>query len=302
MSAVATRSTRGGASERSSRRWAAAAFLGPGALYLSIFFVLPLGLIVSYAFLTRGRFGGVVPEVTLENFARLFEPVYLQVIGTSIGTAAITTTLALLLGFPTAYVISRLPRRWRVTALILVLLPFWTNFLIRTYAWIILLNDAGWINGALQGLGIVDDPIRMLYTQPAVITGLLYIYLPLMILPLYSAIERIDPALEEAATNLGASRWRVFRTITIPLALPGMLIGSVFVFVPSMANFVIPELIGGGKSLLLGNLIRDQFLKARDWPFGAALALVLTAILVILLVLQARAAARAEGGGARAHS
>lgn len=302
MPVVTTRTFSGGVGSRSSRRWAAAALLGPGALYLAVFFVIPLGLIVSYAFLTRGRFGGVIPELTLDNFARLIEPIYLQVIGTSLVTATITTLLALLLGFPTAYVISRLPRRWRVTALILVLLPFWTNFLIRTYAWIILLNDAGWINGALLAVGIIDDPIRMLYTQPAVVTGLLYIYLPLMILPLYSAIERIDPALEEAATNLGASRWRVFRTVTIPLALPGMLIGSVFVFVPSMANFVIPELIGGGKTLLLGNLIRDQFLKARDWPFGAALALVLTAILVILLVLQARAAARAEGGGDRANA
>lgn len=302
MSVAPTRMSSGGVSQRSSRRWATLGLLGPGFAYLGIFFVIPLGLIVTYAFLTRGRFGGVVPDVTLGNFVRLFEPVYLQVIGTSIGTAAVTTALALVLGFPTAYVISRLPRRWRVTALILVLLPFWTNFLIRTYAWIILLNDAGWINGALLAVGIIDDPIRMLYTQPAVMTGLLYIYLPLMILPLYSAIERIDPALEEAATNLGASRWRVFRTVTIPLALPGMLIGCVFVFVPSMANFVIPELIGGGKSLLLGNLIRDQFLKARDWPFGAALALVLTAILVVLLVVQARAAARAEGGSQRANT
>ncbi|MDO9590390.1 MAG: ABC transporter permease [Microcella sp.] len=302
MPVVSTRAPRGAVGSRPPRRWAPVALLGPGSVYLALFFLVPLGLIVSYAFLTRGRFGGVVPEFTLDNFARLVEPVYLQVIATSLGTAAITTLLALVLGFPTAYVISRLPRRWRTTALILVLLPFWTNFLIRTYAWIILLNDAGWINGALVAGGIVDEPIRMLYTQPAVVVGLLYIYLPLMILPLYSAIERIDPALEEAATNLGASRFRVFRTITIPLALPGMLIGCVFVFVPSMANFVIPELIGGGKSLLLGNLIRDQFLKARDWPFGAALALVLTAILVLLLVLQARAAARTEGGGGRAHT
>ena len=302
MPVVSTRAPGGAVGSRSPRRWAPVALLGPGSLYLALFFLVPLALIVGYAFLTRGRFGGVVPEVTLDNFARLVEPVYVQVITTSLATASMTTLLALALGFPTAYVISRLPRRWRTTALILVLLPFWTNFLIRTYAWIILLNDAGWINGALVAVGIVDEPIRMLYTQPAVVVGLLYIYLPLMILPLYSAIERIDPSLEEAATNLGASRWRVFRTITIPLALPGMLIGCVFVFVPSMANFVIPELIGGGTSLLLGNLIRDQFLKARDWPFGAALALVLTAILVLLLVLQARAAARAEGGGDRAHT
>lgn len=297
MSLITRRRPGGGGSIRSSRRWAPVALMGPGGLYLAALFVIPIGLIVAYSFLTRGRFGGVVADFTLDNFARIVQPVYLQVIATSLTTATITTVLALVLGLPTAYVISRLPRRWRTTALVLVLLPFWTNFLIRTYAWIILLNDAGWINGSLQGLGLIDDPLRMLYTQPAVVTGLLYIYLPLMVLPLYSAIERIDPALEEAAVNLGASRWRALRTVTFPLAMPGILTGCVFVFVPTMANFVIPELIGGGKTLLLGNLIRDQFLKARDWPFGSALALVLTAVLVVLLVLQARSASRADRGG-----
>jgi len=291
-----TRRTGGGSSARSARLRARLALLGPGSVYLALFFLIPIGLIVSYAFLTRGRFGGVVPVFTLDNFARIVEPVYASVIGTSLATAGLTTLLALVLGFPTAYVISRMPRRWRTVALILVLLPFWTNFLIRTYAWILLLNDAGWINRALQGLGIIDDPIRMLYTQPAVVTGLLYIYLPLMVLPLYSAIERIDPSLEEAATNLGSSRWRVFRTVTIPLSLPGILTGCIFVFVPTMTNFVIPELLGGGKTLLVGNLIRDQFLKARDWPFGSALALTMTAVLVILLIMQARASSRLDRG------
>jgi spermidine/putrescine transport system permease protein len=275
------------------RRWpAAAALLAPGMLYLAAFMVLPVGLVVAYAFFRRGRFGGVEYELTLENFARATETVYVQVLLTSLGVAAVTTLLALLLGYPTAYVIARMPRRRRTVALVLVLLPFWTNFLIRTYAWILLLNDAGWVNAGLMALGLVEGPIRMLYTTPAVVTGLLYIYLPLMVLPLYSALERIDPQLEEAATNLGASRWRVFRTVTIPLSMPGVLTGCVFVFVPSMSNFVVPELLGGGKMLLVGNLVRDQFLRARDWPFGSVLALAITATLVGLLVLQGRAIAR----------
>lgn len=275
------------------RRWVGGIpLLAPGMLYLAAFLVVPVGLVVAYAFFRRGRFGGVVYEFTLENFQRALEPVYVDVLLTSLGVAAVTTALALLLGYPTAYVISRMPRRRRTIALILVLLPFWTNFLIRTYAWILLLNDAGWVNAALMAMGFVESPIRMLYTTPAVVTGLLYVYLPLMVLPLYSTLERIDPQLEEAATNLGSTRGRVFRTVTLPLSLPGVLTGCVFVFVPSMSNFVIPELIGGGKMLLVGNLVRDQFLRARDWPFGSVLALVITATLVGLLVLQGRAIAR----------
>lgn len=284
------------ATRRSLSRFAPLAFLGPGGLYIVLLVFLPAALITVYSFVERGRFGGVVWTFTLENFARLIDPLYLTVVLNSLGTAAAVTVLALLLGYPTALMITRLSPRWRTVALIAVLLPFWTNFLIRTYAWILLLNNAGWINGALQALGITSEPISMLYTPQAVVVGLLYMYLPLMILPLYSSLANQDPQLGEAATNLGAGAFRVFRTITLPLSIPGALIGCVFVFVPAMSNFVIPELIGGGKTVLIGNLIRDQFLKARDWPFGAALALVLTVSLILLLVIQARVSRRLTEG------
>jgi spermidine/putrescine transport system permease protein len=268
--------------------------LGPGFAYLVVLFVIPLGLIVSLAFFQRGRFGGVIYEPTLANFERALEPVFVKVLVDSLVIAGITTALALLIGYPVAWAIASLPRRWRVVALVLVVLPFWTNFLIRTYAWIVLLNSEGPINGALTGLGIVERPLGLLYTDGAVVAGLLYAYLPLMILPLYASIERLDPELREAAANLGATPARTFLSVTLPLTLPGVLIGSIFVFVPSIGNFVVPELLGGGKTVMVGNLIRDQFLKARDWPFGSVLALAVIVGLLGLLVVQARLSRRSE--------
>lgn len=291
-----TRPAPGTPRTRGRRGLAALPFLGPGGLYLAALFVVPLVLITSYAFFQRGRFGGIVWDFTLDNFVRLVDPLYLGVVANSLKVGLIVTLIALLIGYPTALAITRLSPKWRTIALVAVLLPFWTNFLVRTYAWILLFNNAGWINQALQGLGLIDEPIPMLYTEPAVVVGLLYMYLPLMILPLYSSLASRDPQLGEAATNLGASPFRVFRTVTLPLSLPGVLTGCVFVFVPAMSNFIIPELIGGGKTVLIGNLIRDQFLKARDWPFGSTLALVLTVSLVVLLVAQAAVSRRLNEG------
>lgn len=171
------------------------------------------------------------------------------------------------------------------------MLPFWTNFIIRVYAWIMLLSGPGLVNSGLKALGL--GPIEVLYTEGAIVTGLLYSYLPLMVLPLYAAIDRLDPQLREASANLGASAFTTFRKVTFPLTLPAVMTGSLFVFVPSFGNFVIPELLGGSKSIMVGNLIRDQFLKARDWPFGATLALALVVALVLLLLVQSWMARRA---------
>ncbi len=270
-------------------------FLGPGLAYLVVFFLVPLVVVLSYTVMRRGTFGGIVLDFTFDNFVRALQPLYLGVLAQSVAIALVTTLLALLLGYPTAYVIAHLPRRWRTVALVLVVLPFWTNFLIRTYAWIVLLNSEGPLNGALLTLGIIDAPLGLLYTPAAVVAGLLYAYLPLMILPLYAAIERLDPELREAAANLGATPVRTFLTVTLPLTLPAILIGSIFVFVPSVGNFVVPELLGGGKTVMVGNLIRDQFLKARDWPFGAVLALSVIVLLLGLLFVQARASRRVGG-------
>ena len=270
-------------------------FAGPGLLYITAFMSIPLFLIFTYSFFTRGRFGGIVWDFTFENYSRLFEPVYLKVFGNSIMIAGTTTILALLLGYPTAYAITRLSPKWRTVALVLVVLPFWTNFLIRTYAWIILLNSEGPVNQSLLSMGIIGAPIGFLYTPGAVIVGLLYAYLPLVVLPVYASIERLDRQLLEAASNLGASRIRTFFDVTLPLTLPGAMIGAIFVFVPSLGNFVVPELLGGGKTVMVGNLIRDQFLQARDWPFGAVIALFVVLLLVALFGIQAAISRRING-------
>ena len=297
MTSTQTAPGRGAARRRALG--ARAVFAGPGLLYLTAFMTIPLLIVLSYAFLTRGRFGGVKLELTLSNFSKALDSTYLSILGNSVLIAGITTVLALALGYPTAYAITRLPSRWRTVALVLVVLPFWSNFLIRTYAWIVLLNSEGPVNSVLVNLGIVGAPLDLLYNRGAVVVGLLYAYLPLMILPVYAAIERVDPQLQEAARNLGAGKIRAFLDVTLPLTLPGAMIGAIFVFVPSMGNFVVPELLGGGKTVMVRNLIRDQFLEARNWPFGAVLALSVVIFLVVLFAIQA-AIGRRINGGARA--
>lgn len=278
--------TRAARRRGSLERWVLA---GPGLLFLAAFFLVPIGIVLATAFFKKGRFGGVIPDFTLANLERALDPTFVKVLGVSLAIAGITTLLALLLGYPAAWAIARLSPRIRTAVLILVVLPFWTSFLIRTYAWVVLLNSQGPLNGTLVSLGLIGEPLSLLYTPGAVVAGLLYAYLPLMILPLYASIERLDPELMEAAANLGAPPRTVFRTVMLPMTLPGILTGCIFVFVPSLGNFVVPELLGGGKLVMVGNLIRDQFLKARDWPFGATLALIVIAFLAVLLVLQARA-------------
>jgi len=262
----------------------------PALGYLLIFMAIPLMLVISYAFLTSGRFGGVRLPVTFESIARLTQPLYRDVLFTSVLTAGAATLLAIALGFPAALVITRRSPTWQTVALIAVVLPFWTNCLIRTYAWIVLLNREGLINHGLSNVGL--GPIDILYTRSAVVLGLSYAYIPLMVLPIYASLQRLDPSLLEAARNLGAGGWRRFRTVLVPLTMPGIITGALFVFIPSLGNFVIAELLGGGNSQMIGNLIRDQFLKARDWPFGSALSLLVLALLLLIVMAQARASRR----------
>ncbi|MGC5012635.1 ABC transporter permease [Streptosporangium sp. DT93] len=278
---------------RRSRALGRLVFLGPGLTYLIVLLLVPLALLIGFTLFRRGRFGGIVYEVTGENFTRLIDPLYLEVLLGSLKLAGIATLITLLLGYPTAYLIARLPGRWKTVALVAIVLPFWTNFLIRIYAWIVLLSGPGLVNGVLLDLGLIERPLELLYNQGTIVVGLVYSYLPLMVLPLYAAIERLDPQLREASANLGASPARTFASVTLPLTLPGVVTGCLFVFVPSFGNFIIPELLGGGRSIMVGNLIRDQFLKARDWPFGSTLVLALLAVLVVLLLLQAWSARRA---------
>jgi spermidine/putrescine transport system permease protein len=266
----------------------------PGIGWLLLFLVIPCLLIFVMAAFERGTYGGVDWKVlTTENLTRAFDPIYLRIVLSSTMIAALTTAFALLIGYPAAYAISKANARWQTALLFLAILPFWTNYLIRTYAWMVLLNPAGLINNMLLYLGIISTPLPLLYNTFAVVLGLVYNYTPFVILAVYSALQRLDPAYAEASRDLGASAATTFWRITLPLTASGVAAGAVFVFVLSIGNFITPDLLGGGKMQMVGNLIYDQFLTARDWPFGAMLAVLLILAMLGLLLLQATLANRA---------
>ncbi len=273
--------------------------MAPGLLWLGALMVLPCALIFVLAFFERGAYGGVDwSAVTLENFRRAADPLYATIVLDSARIAFTATCLALLIGYPAAYAIARAPDRWQTALLFLAILPFWTNYLIRTYAWMVLLNPAGLINGALQKTGLTTVPLPLLYNEFAVILGLVYNYVPFVILAVYSALQRLDPSYAEASRDLGASAATTFWRITLPLTAAGVGAGAVFVFVLSIGNFVTPNLLGGKKFQMAGNLIYDQFLTARDWPFGATLSAILIALMMAVLFAQALLASHARGGHA----
>ena len=272
-----------------------AVLLGPGLGWLAMLLVAPCGLIFVLSFFERGVYGGVDYTFTLENFVRAIDPLYAGIFFYSAKIAGLAVVFALLIGYPAAYCIALQPKKRQMALLIFVMMPFWSNYLIRTYAWIVLLNREGLINRALEGAGIIQEPLPLLYNDFAIVTGLVYGYVPFMILALYSSISKLGPELREASADLGASAWRTFLRITFPITLPGIAAGSVFVFVLSIGNFVTPDLLGGGKRTMLGNLIYDQFLTARDWPFGATLAFILVGVMMLLLTVQALIVSRAQG-------
>ncbi len=264
--------------------------LAPGTLWLVAFFLVPLVVMLSYSIAHRGAYGGVAPGFTLEAYRRFFDPLYLGVLGRTVLLAGVCTAVCMLLGYPVAYVIAR-SGKWRHALLFLIVLPFWTSFLVRTYAMIFLLRDGGLINTWLLRAGIVTHPLTMLYTPGAVLAGLVYGFLPFMVLPVYASLERLDPALLEAAENLGARSWARFRRITLPLSMPGVVAGGLLVFIPALGSFLTSDLLGGARHVMLGNLVQNQFTTARDWPFGAAasfilMGTVLAALLVYLRVQQ----------------
>jgi spermidine/putrescine transport system permease protein len=274
----------------------AAILIAPGLVWLAALLVAPCALVLALAFFRRGLYGGIDYSFTLENFARVFDPLYGGILLGSARIAATSAVIAAVLGYAAAYAIATRPRRWQPALLFLAVLPFWTNYLIRTYAWMVLLNREGLVVQAARALGFGGELPQMLYTEGAVIAGLVYAYLPFVILASYAPIARLPPELAEASRDLGASGFTTFRRVTLPLTLPGLAVGSVFVFVLSIGNFVTPALLGGGQFQMAGTLVYAQFLTAGDWPFGAALAMVLIAVMMLLLVVQTRAGARAAGG------
>ena len=262
-------------------------FLLPTRLWLALLLAAPLAVVCAYSALTRGAYGGVSLPWTAESYARIFDPLYAAILLRSLLMAAAATALCLLLGFPLALFISRARNR-RGLYLFLVILPFWTSFLVRTYAWLFLLRDTGLVNTALLGLGLIREPLSLLYNNGAVLLGLVYGYLPFMILPLYATLERLDPALLEAAADLGAKPLSALLRVVIPLSGPGIRAGSILVFIPCVGAFLTPDLLGGGKTVMIGNLVQNQFTTARDWPFGSAVSLALMAIVVLLVVVFLR--------------
>jgi len=254
----------------------------PASLWLFIFFIAPLFIVFIYSFLERGTYGGVVWNFTTINYQRTFDPLYFSTFLRSIYIAGVTTFFCLLLGFPLAYYIATRPPERRGIMIILLMIPFWTNFLIRTYAWLTLLRtNTGLINTTLMSLGVIHEPLPLFGNDLAIIIGLVYGWLPDMVLPIYAALDRLDHSLLEASRDLYADGFRTFWRVVWPLSLPGVVAGSMLVFIPSLGAYVTPAILGAGKSLMIGNIISNQFLTAHDWPFGSALS---TGMMVIMLL------------------
>ncbi|MFN0193509.1 MAG: ABC transporter permease [Aestuariivirga sp.] len=277
------------------------AWLGvaPAWFVIGIFGVLPMLIMLGISFMVADPYGGVEPAYSHDAYIQflferdlddslIFNPIYLNIVLRSLGLAAITTVLCLIVGLPVAYFIARQPENRRDVLILLITIPFWTNLLIRTYAWILILTRNGVVDARLQSVGFEAGTFDLLYTNTAVLIGLVYSYLPFMVLPLYASLEKMDFRLVEAASDLYANRWRAAWEVILPLAKPGIVAGCLLVFVPSIGAFIAPDLLGGGKRMMLGSLIYFQFATARNWPFGAAVSILLMAFVMLALLVYAR--------------
>jgi len=303
--------------EPRSRRekWRLLFLLAPGLFWLVVFFLVPLIIVFAISFGERGTYGGVRWTLSLHNYARFFDPLYLRIFGRTLMIALLTTLICLAVGYPLAYFIATRSPRWRNGFLLLLMIPFWTNFLVRTYALLLLLRDAGLINvfwtGPLHNLlaqlavvlpwplwgpllNATATSLPLFGTNGAIIFGLVYTWLPGMVLPCYAAIERLDYSLVEAAQDLYANRFRSFMRVIFPLTLPGIVAGSLLVFIPSLGAYVTPDLLGGAKSVMIGNVIYSQFMSARDYPFGSAISFVLMAVMLVGTLIYFRVGTGAE--------
>lgn len=283
-------------------RWLLAA---PALTIITLAALGPLLIMLVYSFLQKGLYGGVIWNFSIQGWFDVFfykdifddtvgfADAHMSIFWRSIRLSFATTILTLLIGFPTAYFIATRPEKWRPVFLFLVTIPFWTNLLIRTFAIMEVIKNEGVVNSVLTWAGIIASPIQMMFTDFAIMLGMAYVYLPLMVLPLYASMERLDFRLVEAGYDLYASRWQVLRRIIIPLVKPGMIAGSILVFVPSLGAYVTPRVLGGGKNLMLGNLIELQFGQGRNWPLGAALSITLLVVVMVALLFYVRNASKA---------
>ena len=274
--------------EKLKDRLAPVAMIGPTTFWLMLFLVIPLALVVGISFLTRSGYGGVEMAFSLEAYKQLFSSEYARIFGVSFKLALETTVICLLIGYPFAYVIANSPKKVKPFLVLLLMLPFWINSMIRIYGWNTLLRSSGIINQVLLNLGIIKIPLEMLYTDGAVLLGMVYDLLPFTVLPIYTSIEKLDPSLLEAASDLGAGKAHRFVRVILPLTMPGIFAGSIQTFIPSLGLFYISDMMGGAKTMYIGNLIKNQFMSARNWPMGAALAIVLILVTLVIMKLYTR--------------
>ena len=262
-------------------------FLAPSGTVMALLFFVPLLIVLAYSLLTRGVYGGVLLPWSLQSYRRVLDPLYAEILWRSVWISAVSTAICVVLGFPLAFYIARAVKH-RILLLNLVMLPFWTSFLIRTYAWMFLLRDTGLVNSVLLKIHLINQPLPLLFNTGAVILGLVYGYLPFMVLPLYATLEKLDPALLDAAADLGASPVTAVWRVVLPLSRPGVMAGCLLVFIPCLGAYLTPDLMGGGKTVMVGNLVQNQFTTARDWPFGAAFSLLLMTIVLLVTRLVGR--------------
>lgn len=272
--------------------------LGPPTAFLLFFFFAPLAIMVIYSFLMPGLYGGVEWEFFHLNYGRIlgwadtkyekFDPVYLWIFFRSLRLALLTVLTSLLVSYPAAFWISRMRPALKDLSIFLVTLPFFVSLIVRLFAWVLILRPTGFLNQALMSLHLTGEPIEFLYTDFAVIIGMTYVFIPFMFLPVYASVEKLDHSLIEASADLGATGFQTFRRVVLPATLPGIAGGAVITFIPALGNFIVPAVLGGAKVVMIGNLIEQQFLSARNWPFGAALAMMVMAAVLLLLVIQMR--------------
>lgn len=275
------------------RRTQLAVLIGPVSLFLAVFFLGPLGIMIVTSFLAPGLYGGVEWTWYPHNYGRIlgfadpmfedFDPVYISIFFRSLKIAALTVVATLLVCYPAAFCISRLSERWKNFCLFLITLPFFTSLIVRLFIWVLILRQTGLVNGVLLGTGLIARPLELIYTDGAIILGMVYIFIPFMFMPVYASVEKLDWTLVRASLDLGAGPIRTFLRIILPLTAPGIAGGALIVFIPALGNFVVPAVLGGAKVMMLGNLIEQQFLSARNWPFGSALAMMVMSVMLVLL-------------------
>ncbi len=280
------------------------ALLTPGTLFLSVFFLGPLGVMILFSFLEPGLYGGVEWNFYHWNYGRIlgwadgewedFDPVYAEIFLRSVRLAAINVAITLAICYPAAFWVVGLSARWRTFFVFIITLPFFVSLVVRLFCWVLILRPSGFLSTTLIGLGVISEPIDIIYTETAVLIGMAYILLPFMFLPLYASIEKLDHSLVEASSDLGARPYQTFLRVILPGTLPGIAAGAVLVFIPSLGNFIVPDLLGGAKVLMIGNLVEQQFLSARNWPFGSALSVMIMLVMLALIILFIRRIGRTE--------